>query len=59
MQTSIIFWLGVMMFYAALFGPLIPKIVNWPLWVQITVGVVALALPVAGQIILIYKNRQK
>lgn len=58
-QTSIIMWIGIMMFYAALIGPLIPKIIDWPVWAKIVLGVSMLALPLAGQLALIYRHDAK
>lgn len=54
-STSIIMWVGVFMLYAAIFAPLIPKIIAWPLWAKIVTGLSMLVFPLAAQIVLIYR----
>ncbi|HZJ89629.1 MAG TPA: hypothetical protein VFD05_02955 [Bacilli bacterium] len=58
-RTSIVMWIGIFMLYAAIFGPLLPKIVAWPLWAKIVLGVSMLVVPIALQITLIYRYDAK
>lgn len=53
-RTSVIFWIVVFILYAAIFGPFIKDIGTWRTWIKILILVLAILLPLVGQVAIIY-----
>lgn len=58
-RASIIFWIIVFVLYAAILGPLIPRIKEWPLWIRVILIMFLVVLPTLGQVAIIDSHQEK
>lgn len=58
-RTSVIFWIGVFILYAAIFGPLIKDVPIWRMWLKILILVLVILLPLIGQGAIIFNQLKK